>query len=67
MSISKMLYVSQPTIRRDLSVLEKQGKVLILYPRECFGVKTASRNKEGLEKLYQLGYKDAERIEEFLR
>ena len=25
--LSKMLYVSQPTIRRDLSILEKQGKV----------------------------------------
>lgn len=51
---------------KEILELEKQGKVLILYPRECFGVKTASRNKEGLEKLYQLGYKDAEKIKAFI-
>lgn len=47
--------------------LEEQGKVLILSPEECFGIKTATREKTGLNKLYELGYKDAERIEEFLR
>ena len=46
--------------------LQQQGKVLILYPENCFGVKTASRNKVGLNKLYELGYKDGKKIEEFL-
>lgn len=50
----------------EIIELEKQGKVLILYPEDCFGIKTATRNKVGLSKLYDLGYKDAERIEKFL-
>ena len=47
--------------------LEEQGKVLILCPQECFGIKTATRDKIGLNKLYELGYKDAEKIEKFLK
>lgn len=47
--------------------LEKQGKALILYPENCFGIKTATRDKTGLNKLYQLGYRDAEKIESFLK
>ncbi len=50
----------------EILELEEQGKVLILYPKDCFGIKTTTRNKIGLNKLYQLGYKDAEKIEEFL-
>lgn len=50
----------------EIIELEKQGKVLILYPEDCFGTKTATRNKIGLNKLYNLGYKDAEKIEKFL-
>lgn len=50
----------------EILELEEQGKVLILYPKDCFGIKTATRNKIGLNKLYQLGYKDAEKIEKFL-
>ncbi len=51
----------------EILKLEEQGKVLILSPKECFGIKTATRDKQGLNKLYELGYKDAERIKEFLR
>ncbi len=50
----------------EILKLEEQGKVLILYPEECFGIKTATRNKIGLNKLYELGYKDAKKIEIFL-
>lgn len=50
----------------EILELEKQGKVLILYPEECFGIKTATRNKNGLNKLYQLGYNDAKKIKKFL-
>lgn len=50
----------------EILELEKQGKVLILAPRECFGIKTATREKEGLRKLYELGYSDGKKIEEFL-
>lgn len=50
----------------EILKLEKQGKVLILYPEDCFGIKTATRNKDGLRKLYQLGYNDAAKAERFL-
>lgn len=46
--------------------LEKEGRVLILSPSDCFGIKTATRDREGLEKLYEAGYKDAEKTEKFL-
>ena len=50
----------------EIMRLEAEDRVLILAPPDCFGVKTATRNREGLEKLYQAGYRDAEKIEEFL-
>lgn len=46
--------------------LEKQGKVLIVYPEECFGVDTITRNKEGMQKLYELGYEDGKKIEDYV-
>ncbi|MBQ6863201.1 MAG: patatin family protein [Clostridia bacterium] len=52
---------------KELLALEKQGKVLLLYPSDCFGISTATRNKDGLHKLYRLGYADAQRIEKFLQ
>ena len=47
--------------------LEKQGKALVVYPRECFGINTVSKNKEGMQKLYELGYEDGKKIEEFIK
>lgn len=46
--------------------LEKQGKALIIAPDDCCGVDTAKKNREGSLKLYEKGYKDAEKIEKFL-
>ena len=46
--------------------IERQGKVLVVDPRECFGVDTIKRDKIGMEKLYQLGYRDGKRIEDFV-
>lgn len=50
----------------EIIELEKQGKALVVYPRECFGISTITREKEGMEKLYQLGYEDGRKIEEFI-
>ena len=46
--------------------LERQGKALVIYPRECFDVNTISGEKENMEKLYQLGYEDGRKIEKFV-
>ena len=46
--------------------LEKQGKVLVVYPRECFGIDTLARDKEVMQKLYELGYEDGKKIEDYV-
>lgn len=46
--------------------LERQGKMLVVYPEECFDINTLTREKEGMQKLYELGYSDGRKIEEFL-
>ncbi len=51
----------------SLLELEKQGKAIVIYPRECFDVSTISGEKENMEKLYQLGYEDGKKIEEFVK
>lgn len=50
----------------EILELERQGKALVVYPRECFGIETLSKDKEGMQKLYELGYEDGKKIEEFI-
>ena len=47
--------------------LEKQGKVLIIAPDDTLGVGTLTKDRGALERLYEKGCKDAEKIEEFMR
>ena len=44
----------------------KQGKVLIVAPDDTCGVSTLSRNKDALQQLYEKGYKDGAKIEEYI-
>lgn len=44
----------------------KQGKLLILSPENTFGVDTLHKDKESLNKLYELGMHDGEKIKKFL-
>ena len=46
---------------------EEQGKVLIVAPDDIGGMKTLTKDKEMIEKLYHKGYSDAEAIREFLK
>ncbi|MCD7803787.1 MAG: patatin family protein [Oscillospiraceae bacterium] len=46
--------------------LEAEGKVLILAPDDTCGVDTLTKEKEPLDKLYQKGIRDAEKIPPFL-
>ena len=48
-------------------LLARQGKVLVVAPKDTFGVDTLTRDRDALEKLYQEGYTDGERIETFLK
>lgn len=45
----------------------KQGRVLIVAPDDTCGVDTLRRDKSDLQKLYQKGYHDAQRITAFLK
>ena len=45
----------------------KQGRVLIVAPDDTCGVSTLSRKKEALQKLYEKGYKDGQKIEDYLK
>ena len=47
-------------------LLARQGKVLVVAPKDTFGVDTLTRDRDALEKLYREGYADGERIETFL-
>ena len=51
---------------QEITELEKQGTALVLYPKECFGINTITKDKEGLGKLYNHGYETAEKIKAFL-
>ena len=42
--------------------LEKEGKVLILSPKDVYGLDTLTRDKDAMIKLYNDGKKDAEKI-----
>lgn len=43
-----------------------QGKVLIVSPDDTCGVDTLKKDRESLKCLYEKGYKDGQKIEEFL-
>ncbi|MGM9548559.1 MAG: patatin family protein [Faecousia sp.] len=47
-------------------LLARQGKVLVVAPKNTFGVDTLTRDRDALEKLYREGYADGEKIETFL-
>ncbi len=47
--------------------LEKEGKLLIIAPDDCCGVKTLTKDKEKLRLLYEKGYDDAEKAIDFLK
>ncbi len=41
---------------------EKQGKVIIIEPEDCFGMKTFTKDTELIMKLYESGYEDARKV-----
>lgn len=46
--------------------LEQEGKLLMVYPDELYGVRALSREKSGLHSLYLKGYEDGARIKQFI-
>lgn len=46
--------------------LQEEGTVLIVSPKDVYGLDTLTRNKENMMKLYEDGKKEAEKIKEWL-
>lgn len=44
-----------------------EGKVLIIAPDDCCGMKTLTKSREKMEQMYQKGYRDAQAIPAFVR
>lgn len=68
--IAKTLVTSVDKYNDDINYIKKletEGKVLIVAPQNCCGVETLSRKRKNIEQLYALGYKDAERIINFVK
>lgn len=67
--IAKTIVTSVDKYNDDLDYIKKleiEGKALIIAPKSCCGVDTLSRKRKNIEELYELGYKDGEKIIEFL-
>ncbi len=45
----------------EMEELEKQGKLLVIEPKDCFGVDTLTRDSEMMGAFYDEGYEDAAR------
>lgn len=45
---------------------EKEGKVLIIAPDDIAGMKTLTKDKGAIDTLYHKGYRDAEKIRDFM-
>ena len=66
----KALLCRAETYNRQLAVakeLERQGKLLIVAPDDIGGMKTLTRDREEIVRMYEKGLKDAEKIPAFLR
>jgi predicted patatin/cPLA2 family phospholipase len=46
---------------------ERLGKALIIAPDDCCGMKTLTKNRSRMERMYRKGYADARALPEFLR
>lgn len=45
---------------------EKQGRALILAPDDCCGMRTLTKSRARMDRLYRKGYKDARALRDFL-
>lgn len=56
------LHIRCQEILKDAEMLEKDGKLVVLEPSNCFGMKTLTRDKITIYKMYRQGYEDARRL-----
>lgn len=56
------LHVRCQDILQNAETLEKEGKLVVIEPSDCFGMKTLTRDKITIYKMYRQGYEDARRL-----
>lgn len=56
--LCRNLHLRAGELLDELSVLEKEGKAVVIEPETTFGVSTLSKDIDGMKKLYELGYND---------
>lgn len=66
LSLMKSLHTRCGEIFERVSRWEKEGKVLVIEPKELHGMTTLNTDSEAIFKLYEQGYKDAEAIENYI-
>lgn len=49
---------------KAIEQLEKDGRAFVLAPKDCFGMKTLTRDRETVMKMYEAGYRDAQKLVE---
>lgn len=68
--ITEQLYQRHILYNETLDKIEKEyvskGKALIVAPDDCCGMDTLTKDKEKMEKMYNKGYNDGEKIKKFL-
>ena len=67
LSLMKTLHTRCSEAFDKISRWEKDGKVLVIEPVELHGMTTLNTDIRAITKLYEQGYKDAERIEGFIK
>ena len=56
------LHIRSAKILEEAKTLEKEGRIIILEPSDCYGMKTLTRDKITIYKMYRQGYEDARRL-----
>ena len=56
------LHLRSEQVLSEAKMLEKEGRLVVVEPRDCFGMKTLTRDKITLCKMYRQGYEDAGRL-----
>ena len=67
---ARALYRRSAYYNRSLElckIYEKEGKILIVSPKNIGKMKTLTRDMDAIRMMYREGYEDAEKIREFLR
>ncbi len=62
LSLAETLHKRNAESLREIEELEKEGKVIVVEPEDCFGMKTLSKNQTAVMKMYKLGYRDGENL-----